>query len=329
MDLYQRENTVVIVSAYNEEQAEIEKTLNSIRSNEASYVLIDDCSIRKVDGADIRNCPNAGKKNSQFIALEKISQDTKYIVSVDSDTEIDNEAIARAIAQFGINTGAVVGNISIKNKCIFPYIIDCLYWNSFNLGRAIGSLFGQVPVCSGAFTVYRADLFRKYITESLKRPIQGGEDRYITYLLLRDGYNTKYAYTAIAKTSTPTGLKFVKQQLRWTKSFWRGLFYSWRAYKNNWYLCANNVFTAVSRLINVIGFAVLVLAVLTGEFRVVGIILLASLVHGIIRSLYGVIIRRELKFLLFSIWGLFSILLIAPMNIYAILTIKKDRWGNR
>jgi hyaluronan synthase len=323
------EKATVIVSAYNEDQEELNNTIDSILEADANYVLIDDCSIIPVNDSHIRNCPNMGKKNSQFIALEKISPDTKYIVSVDSDTEIDYDAIGRAIAQFDENTGAVVGNIQIKNNGIFPYIISCLYWNSFNIGRAIGSLFGQVSVCSGAFTVYRADLFRKYITESLQRPIQGGEDRFITYLLLRDGYKTKYAHDAVAGTTTPTGWRFIKQQLRWSKSFWRGLFYSWRAYKNNWYLCLNNVFTALSRIVNILGFSWFVIALFSGEFLVAAIILLAAFLHGLVRSLYGMIIKKDPFFLLFSLWGLFSLLVIAPMNVYAIATIKSDKWGNR
>jgi hyaluronan synthase len=322
-------NATVIVSAYNEDQELLKDTIQRIKETGAKYVLIDDCSITPIEGADIRNCPNAGKKTSQYIALDKISADTDYIVSIDSDTRISHDAIKKAVFQFDQDTGAVVGNVTVKDFGLFQYIIGCLYWNSFNIGRAIGSLFGQVSVCSGAFTVYRADLFRKYIKESLQRPIRGGEDRYITYLILRDGYKTKYAHTAVAETVTPTGGKFLKQQLRWSKSFWRGLVYSKNAYRKNIFLFIYNSYTAIARVLNILAFGGLIGSLAIGEFKIAMLILLAALFHGFVRSLYGMIVLRDIRFLLFSFWGVFSLIVIAPLNIWAIITLKQDKWGNR
>lgn len=342
------DDTLIILCVKDEDTKRLLETIRGIVSSSADFIVVDDGSqiplkmfddrtfVRKATNGKflglLHNEVNIGKKLSQnravsYLEEQELFEKYKYVVSVDSDTVLDPDAIDCAKRLFYPQTGAVVGDIRVGNS----WMIDALYWQSFNIMRAIATLVGQVPVCSGAFTVYRADLFSRIIKESSKRKINGGEDRYLTYLLLKMGYETLYSYKAQAMTYTPKGLAFIKQQLRWQRSFWRGLVYSFDAYKKNWFLAFLNIFSAISRAVSITFFFFFWFLLFTGQFSWAIMIVFMIIIHCHWSGLYGLCVKKHNDFAMFALplWGLYSFFVISPLNIWALLTIKNDGWGNR
>lgn len=329
------EDTLVILCSKDEDPNRLKEAIESVLENHADLIVVDDASkfpvIIQTHNNNpnflgvLRNEDNKGKKLSQNRAVSRLEQEQRFskyrfVVSVDSDTILSPGAIQYAKWKFVGNIAAVVGDIGVKNS----WTVDALYWQSFNIMRAIATLVGQVPVCSGAFTVYRAELFSKIIKESSKRKINGGEDRYLTYLLLKMGWQTAYAYKAQAMTYTPKGFAFIKQQLRWQRSFWRGLVYSWDAYKKNWFLAVLNIFGAFGRISSIFFFIFFWYLLFTGSYSWAVVILLMIVVHCQWAGLYGVLIKNNLTMFMLPFWGLYSFFVIAPLNVWALLTIKND-----
>lgn len=316
---------VAIVATRNEREDILAECLASIQANGVEYILVDDASEVPVPNAHIRFEVNKGKKLAQLEAVKKAPR-SDYIVAVDSDTVLEPDAIQNALKRFDDRTGAVVGEISVCNDGI----VNALYLSSFNIGRAIASIFGQVSVCSGAFTVYRRELFEQIIRESATRKINGGEDRYLTYLLLRDGWKTKYEHSAKSSTITPVEGKFIKQQIRWHRSFWRGLFYSWRAYKNNLFLFVQNIYQAIGRILTIALFILFWITMFTGNWDWSIGIILTVIIHSFLKSIIvAIATKRPIVPFLLPLWGLCSLFIIAPLNVWAVVTIKQDSWGNR
>ena len=169
---------------------------------------------------------NNGKANAIHTGMQYVPEDTDFVITCDSDTEFDKNFVKNALKRFYPSVGAVVGEVKIKNTTGFNNIFDVVYYYSFNVWRASMSYFGHVSVLSGACTMMRYNVAKSVMGDYVKRNIRIGEDRYLTYLILKEGWETVFAPNAIAYTESPTGMKFWKQQLRWYRSFWDGVVYS-------------------------------------------------------------------------------------------------------
>jgi cellulose synthase/poly-beta-1,6-N-acetylglucosamine synthase-like glycosyltransferase len=92
--------------------------------------------------------------------------------------------------------------------------------------------------CSGCLTAYKASLLREVIDEFAAQRFLGeacthSEDRHLTNLVLRRGYDVVYASEAVSWTETPaTVVGFLRQQRRWKRGYVREsiytLSYAWR-----------------------------------------------------------------------------------------------------
>jgi len=84
-----------------------------------------------------------------------------------------------------------------------------------------------VVCCPGALTAMRKDLLEKIIYEFmhqkfLNQPCTHGEDRALTTLILRSGYDVKYQSNAVVYTNVPRGFKQMNRMyVRWTRSYLR------------------------------------------------------------------------------------------------------------
>src|SRR6185503_6194363 len=85
----------------------------------------------------------------------------------------------------------------------------------------------SVTCCSGCCSAYRKSYVDPILDEWRTQKFLGaqctyGDDRSLTNFLLRQGYRTIYAPEALSQTIVPdTWSKFLKQQLRWKKSWTR------------------------------------------------------------------------------------------------------------
>lgn len=334
----------VVVPVYNEDPRLFVRCLKSIfdqSHTKLEVIVVDDGSTAPIE-TDIppslrekiklirlpRNC---GKMRAQAEGIYAADERSAFILTVDSDTIISEITVDELLSQFDDKTGAVCGEVKIISPRGINKIIQYLYWNAFHIWRAGSSFTGQVMVCSGAISMYRkAPLINGILEEYLNRNVEVGNDRFITYLFLKHGWDTRYAEDATAVTDAPRGWKFIVQQVRWNRSFWRGLAYSWPIYGfRRWYFTLDMLLKAISRIVTMTVFIWSILLVAAQDWSTLAVIFLVALAYGLIHSVAGMVITRDIRFAAFALWGPASILVIAPVNIYSVLTALRDKWGTR
>jgi N-acetylglucosaminyltransferase len=182
-----------------------------------------DLKVRLLDG-------NKGKREAQAAALHEGGGDV--VVTIDSDTSIASDGIRRLVAWLADPAvGAVTGNLrpSNANATWLSKLIDTRYELLFERERAAQGYFGTVFCCAGPFSAYRRRAVMEVLDDYLGQRFLGGrrvcgDDLKLTNLVLACGYRSEFEPNARATTDVPTTVRrFVRQQLRWNRSFYREL----------------------------------------------------------------------------------------------------------
>lgn len=153
---------------------------------------------------------------------------------MDSDGEIFPDTLYELMRPFSnIKVQAVTGHINARNrtKSLLSYLLDMRYDNAFRVERAAQSVTGNILVCSGPMSCYRREVIMDNLDRYLNQTILGspahvGDDRCLTNYAIERG-KTVYQETAKCITDVPEKMSvFLKQQTRWSKSFFRETFIS-------------------------------------------------------------------------------------------------------
>ncbi|BFZ61942.1 hypothetical protein YB2330_003020 [Saitoella coloradoensis] len=181
--------------------------------------------------------PHGSKRTAMFTGFMMAMQgyETKdYLFTTDSDTLVDKMALthmARIMESDPMN-GGVCGDVRISNKTgsVLAFMSHLRYWFAFNIERGCQSFFKCVTCISGPLGFYRVDHLKLVLGEWVTQSFGGkettfGDDRHLTNCILNAGYNCRFTHLSVCDTETPTGfVRWVKQQTRWCKSFWREAF---------------------------------------------------------------------------------------------------------
>ena len=278
---------------------------------------------------------NRGKREAQIFGFDRATG--AIIITVDSDTTLYPDAIRNLLVPFrDPEVMAVTGHVGARNRNqnLLTRLIDQRYQNAFSTERAAQSVFGTVLVCSGPLSAYR----REVIIENLERyrnqrflgkPVQYGDDRCLTNFALERG-KTVYQSTARCLTEVPSTLrKFIKQQIRWNKSFFRESLIALRIGLRKpilflWVLLEMTLWISFG--------ASLVLAVAVGS-RSFGAVVILYYLALLALSAYARSVSYALKhpgtFLLAPLYGLLHVTVLIPVRLYALLTIRRVSWGTR
>jgi N-acetylglucosaminyltransferase len=241
-----RPSVDVVVPCYNEDPALLAACLRSLRQQdykgEVRVWVVDDGSCNRDDllpvicaetGLDQRVVllkGNQGKREAQAAALREGSGEV--VVTIDSDTTIAPDGIRRIVARLrDPRVGAVTGNLRASNvdATWLTRLIDVRYRLLFERERAAQSQFRAVFCCAGPFSAYRRAALDAVLPRYLGQRFCGrrrvfGDDLKLTNLVLGAGYDSVFEPAAMAATDVPTTLRrFVRQQLRWNRSFYREL----------------------------------------------------------------------------------------------------------
>lgn len=325
-----------VVPSYNEDEEILNKCVGSLLGQCDEIIVVDDGSDTPIvnvgmlhNKVKIVRIKHSGKKVAEMEGI-KLSTGT-FVLGVDSDTIFDKDFVKEVLKKFDYTTGAVVGDIKMIEEKGINRMFSKVYYNAFNLWRASMSVFGQVPVLSGAATMYRKEALMETNEEYMQRDMVIGNDRHRTFLLLKNGWKAKYAERAIAYTEAPRGMKFVKQQLRWNKSFWLGLIYSYPLYlrASNFFFTLDILTNAFSRILNILALVYFFILVKNQNWEWLGVYLGVLAFYGLINSIYGLVRTRKISFLWLTLWAYYSVFLIAPLNLLAILTASRDKWSTR
>jgi len=323
---------------YLDKRRELEAVLNLFKKDNRFEIVMQD--------------ENGGKRDVQQVAWTKshwiltLPDGGKVIMgydlygSVDSDTVCDPDAFALLERRFvNPDLGAATGYVDVENAKdnLLTRLVDMRYWNAFFVERAAQSFHRCVMCCSGPLALYRAavvdQVMGQYSTQQfLKRFCTFGDDRHLTNQVLRKGYLVEMDHRAHCKTQVPTTIwGYIKQQIRWNKSFYREMLWTIKALRlHPWYMGYDllNQF-ALPFMLVISLLATLVLGVGGGGWPILVQYVVTVLVLGLARSLYGAFSRKQPSFVLFMFYGFVYVFVLLPVRFYALWTLGQTHWGTR
>ncbi len=345
----------VIVPAYNEGR-QVLSTLRSLAlsrypKSKLQLIAVDDGSAddtwrwiregHKELGAlitPLKQPQNMGKKHALAAGLKYARGEV--IVTVDSDSEVLPDTLRLLVAPLVHDAacGAVAGNVRVLNReaGIIPKMLDAVFTASFDFVRAGESQAGSVLCSPGALSAWRADIMRSVVDEWLAQTFFGspaaiGEDRAMTNLVLRSGYDVRYQSTAVVLTQVPVTAKVLcKMFLRWARSNVREsivmgrfiardkrrglqLMYAWSVMR---------LFVNAAWLIP--GIALFIARPHTGVF--VG----PAILMGVVPVFAMAFAQRGARVALWALpWAVYGLVVTGWIAPYALLTMHKSGWLTR
>ncbi len=233
----------VIVPAYNEGKL-VWKTLKSLAESDypaekLQLICIDDGSkdntwqwMKKAkqelgERVNIYQQPkNMGKRHALYRGFHLATGD--IFITVDSDSIVKRDTLRNMVSPFADNEkcGAVAGNVQVLNNkaAIIPKMLSVSFVFSFEFVRSAQSVLGSVLCTPGALAAYRRNAVMKCLPEWINQTFMGqpsdiGEDRAMTNMILKQGYEVKFQSNAYVLTDTPEKYKnLYKMFIRWERS---------------------------------------------------------------------------------------------------------------
>ena len=281
---------------------------------------------------------NKGKRDAMAAGARRATGE--ILIYVDSDSFLRHDAVRRIVQGFADpEVAAVSGHTDVANARtnMLTRMQDVRYYVAFRVMKAAESVFGAVTCCPGCFSAYRrscvlAILDRWLHQRFLGVPATFGDDRSLTNYLLRK-YKVIYACDAVATTIVPDQhLKFLKQQLRWKKSWLRECLiastFMWKKHPLavvGFY--AQLVFPIIAPVLLLRAFVWLPIA--HADFISMAIYGFGVLMIGLVFSSYYLFFKANGSWIYgawFTIYYMFVLVWQMP---YAIATSRDNRWGTR
>jgi cellulose synthase/poly-beta-1,6-N-acetylglucosamine synthase-like glycosyltransferase len=341
----------VVIPCFNEDQSLLEACCRSVAGQDypgpLRVWLVDDGSRNqpallavyerwRERGWDIRLLDkNIGKRDAQDEAVRRATGE--LLVLMDSDTVLAPDAIRQAAAAFrDKQVGAVSGSIGVLNAPtnLLTRLIHHRYRLRFQVERPAQGFFTSLLCCSGPFAVYRRslldELWEGYLGQTFAGvPCTNGDDLHLTNLVLATGHQVLVEPRAIASTCVPRSLgQYLRQQLRWNRSFYRELRWTFDGIRSRHpYLALDVLARALLPLL--LAAALLLLA---SEGLLVGWELLATdlslaLAMLIVTAGFLLVHGASVPFLL--LYGPLHVALLVPVRVYALVTLASPRWETR
>ncbi|XP_069496720.1 hyaluronan synthase 1-like [Ambystoma mexicanum] len=276
-----------------------------------------------------------GKREVMYTAFKALGNTVDFIQVCDSDTKLDRQATMEMVKVLESNEhyGAVAGDVRILNlsDSALSFMSSLRYWMAFNVERACQSYFNCVSCISGPIGLYRNDLLQMFLESWYHQVFLGtqctfGDDRHLTNRMLSLGYGTKYTAKSVCYSETPTQyLRWMNQQTRWTKSFFR----EW-TYNALWWNKHHPWMTYEAIVSGVFPFLVTVTVVkifYTGGLWHILWVLLCIQIMGLVKAIYACFLRWDLIMIFMSLYSFLYMTSLLPIKYFAILTINKTNWG--
>lgn len=282
-----------------------------------------------------RSVKNQGKRHAQIWAFKQATGDIFF--TVDSDGYVYPDALTELIRPFANpEVMAVTGHINARNKnySLFTKLLDMRYDNAFRVERAAQSVTGNILVCSGPISCYRREVVMDNIEQYgsqkfLGQVVQSGDDRCLTNYAILKG-KTVYQSGAFCETDVPETLKqFLKQQIRWNKSFFRE---SLIAFQIGFHKPITLIWVIFEMLLWIL-FGFIIVISLLFKISSIGFVLLFYYFIALSLSAYArnihYVFKHPLVFILAPVYGIIHLVLLFPLRLYALFTIKEVKWGTR
>jgi len=293
------------------------------------------------DGSVVMSLPHRGKRETMRSGFEYVRRHhptIQDIIVMDSDTVITPGSVSALIrcVRSDPENGCATGLLRIfdEQRDLISRTINARYAYAFRIERGAMSFMGCMNCCSGPFSVYRTaclddELLDQFIMQKCGGSWVGpGDDRHLTNLIMMRGHKSRQSPTAIAYTECPQTIhRFLIQQLRWMRSFYREQPYQIRAIGvQSWYLCFVTIYEILLPFVVILAF----LPNLSFVHRASDFIFYRRLVVCaavvMIRTAMLLIMekRMDMIFNVFMLPAYFILLL--PLKIYGLLTMGVQGW---
>jgi hyaluronan synthase len=352
-EAYGGEKIAVLIPCYNEDAELVEESIRTVLAAEGSkqVIVVDDGSTNGVQvrlrelAAELPIClhefaANAGKREALHYATKHLlDDDVDFVVTIDSDTLLEPDALVRVVEPLlSPKIGASTGNVLLLNERqnLLTRMIGTYYWVGLNIYKQAQSVIRSVVCCSGCLAAYRATLLREVIDEFAAQRFLGercthSEDRHLTNLILKRGYDVVYVAEAVSWTETPATVRgFMRQQRRWKRGYVREslytLCYAWRVKKLLWLQILVWDLTAPFLAFGLrVGLIVVVLA---NPMLFVTAILPSWLMLLLIRYIFVPLRAPDKLFGLF-LYMFFYEGVLYWLNLWALFTVRNKSWVTR
>lgn len=342
----------IILAVYNENPRLFENGLLSLIHQDYKdfeIIVCDDGSknsrvIRKIcsqykDKVKFIRIAHAGKREAMYAGFAIMDKHSKAVLTADSDTLWEPDVAKKLVrtlfssGKIGAATGYVAG-IPQKGNLLSEMI--CMrYWGAFNNERASQGYFNCVSCVSGPMGAYKRKLIDKIKDDFINQTFLGvrcsfGDDRHLTNLVLRKGYQVAYS-SAVCHTDVPTSIKqFIKQQARWGKSYWRETIWEIKALpKHHLYLSYDLALNFIMPFLLIASIINLIYLLLAGSPEYLFYFMAMITLMSAIRVIEPAIRTRNPRFFLFILYGYLHLFVLLPVKFYSLATVNKQGWGTR
>jgi hyaluronan synthase len=350
---YAGEKIAVVIPCFNESPELLEHSIRAILGAQGrkQVIVVDDGSTNGVRGhlgrlamllpIKVAFFPeNRGKREALHHAVtELLDDDVEFIVTIDSDTVLQPDALVRVVEPLKASgIGASTGNVLLLNEHenLLTRMIGTYYWVGLNIYKQAQSVIRSVVCCSGCLAAYRAELLREVIDEFrdqrfLGEPCTHSEDRHLTNLVLRRGYDVVYVGEAVSWTETPATTRgFLRQQRRWKRGYIRESIYTLSyAWRKKPLLFAQIALWDLTAPFLSFGLRIaLVLTAVREPVLILTAVLPSWIVLMLIRYIFVPLRARE-KLLGLFLYMLFYEVCLYWLNLWALFTVKNTSWVTR
>lgn len=296
---------------------------------------------------------NMGKRKAIQQGINQAAKG-EVLILLDSDTIVHHDAIRNLVRCItnDPDLGAVVGYcrpFNIVNR--LSKAEDTWYHNSFHVGKGFESPLGTVTCCSGTLSAYRMEAVKPALDmwandrflgvkfdpgddRQLTAMVTGGSKHYIDKNLKQ--WNSAYCQSAVSISEVPTTFKkFIRQQIRWKKSWVRVFcFTAPYFYKNRHPISVAYYYLqmGISFIAPLIALRNLVIIPLSGggwdsAILYLGGLMALSLLFGVDYWVYNPGTGQRWMYRMFI--TLLSVNCLHWLLYYAMWTMKKGGWGTR
>ncbi|KAM3547388.1 hypothetical protein MY1884_009587 [Beauveria asiatica] len=285
--------------------------------------------------------PHGHKRTAMFtgFAMALYALRTRdAIFTTDSDTLVHENGLHEMLTLLDSDPdiGGVTADVKIWNRSqsFLARLCSARYWFAFNIERACQSLWRCVGCLSGPMSMYRAcDLDTILGPWNLQTfggmPTTFGDDRHLTNQLLAHGLKTRYTHRTWCDSESPTTfVRWVVQQTRWSKSFYREAFWfpiSF-AYQSPW-LIVETVIQSLYPFVLAATVFRLLFDTAHSDNKQLLVWLVTMFSVSLFKSIVGVLLSGDLWLLLFSCYGFIYFFGLLPSKMYAMLTMHQTGWG--
>jgi hyaluronan synthase len=280
---------------------------------------------------------NKGKREGMAECVRL--SNAELVFFVDSDSFVEKEALQKIVKYFEQpNIGAVAGHAYVANAetNMLTKMQSVRYYVAFKAYKAAEALFGSVTCCSGCCSAYRRAAVLPILDAWANQRFLGvkctyGDDRSLTNYMLYHGYDALFAPDVFAHTFVPDTIRqFMRQQLRWKKSWVRESFLA------SLFMWRKNIIMSLSFYVGValplfapfvVARALIWYPMHTGTlpwFYLFGLMLMA-----VIYGMYYYIHTQDKKWIYGVLFATVYTMVLIWQLPYAILNLRDSRWGTR